>query len=229
MSSRPLVVKQNGTELVFPVSVELWPVAEHVKEIISVSGLSDEITEIELTLRVLEVGLNLVDDEAIVGTLQFITMIFSQFQDRYLKSNEIHTALRDIESQRRHIAIRTFFKTISAITKKSTESSGFLIKSHESALFSAASLGKSSIFAIFGGQGNVEDYFNELIALYNTYEPIARPFVAQAAVTLTKHSSSEDARKVHARKIQVIDWLQKPETRPSTETLLIASLSLPLI
>ncbi|KAJ1558895.1 beta subunit of fatty acid synthetase, partial [Nowakowskiella sp. JEL0078] len=227
-TSRPLVVKQNGTELVFPISVDLWPVAEHVKDILSASGISDEITEIELTLRVLEVALNLIDDEAIVGALQFITTIFSQFQTRFLKSNGIHSAVRDLESERRRIAISIFFKTIAAITKKSSNS-GSLIKTHESALFSAASSGKASIFAVFGGQGNVEDYFEELIALYETYEPIARPFVAQAAVTLTKHSTSEEAKKVHATKIQVINWLQKPETRPSTETLLITSLSLPLI
>ncbi|KAJ3124388.1 3-oxoacyl-[acyl-carrier-protein] synthase [Nowakowskiella sp. JEL0407] len=225
--SRPFVVKQNGTEISLSVSAEVWPVAEHVKDIINSSPLSDEITEIELTLRVIDVALSLVNDDAIVGSLTFISSIFQQFQSRFLKTNGIHAALHDLDASRRRDSLRTYFTAV-AVLSKSAESAE-IITYHESALFSAAAAGKASVFAIFGGQGNVEDYFDELLALYDIYEPIAKPFIAQAAVTLSHHSATEEAKKAHATRIQLINWLQKPESRPSTETLLITSLSLPLI
>lgn len=230
-SLRPLVVKQNGKEVIFSIPVDIWPVAEHAKEILATKTLAEDISDIELSLSVIEVALKLIDDEAIVGSLPFLATIFSQFQSRFLQSNGIHAAIRGVSAESRKTCIKTYYSAIATILKKSPADSfsSSDVITHESALFTAVAAGKASVFAIFGGQGNVGDYFDELLALYESYQPIAQSFVAQAAVTLDHHSTSEEARKAHATRIQVINWLQKPETRPSTDTLLITSLSLPLI
>ncbi|KAJ3053654.1 beta subunit of fatty acid synthetase, partial [Rhizoclosmatium hyalinum] len=65
--------------------------------------------------------------------------------------------------------------------------------------------------------------------LFDVYEAFATPFLKEAAVTLLQHSTSEKARKLYADRIDVMEWLQKPETKPNTQSLLATDLSLPLI
>jgi malonyl CoA-acyl carrier protein transacylase len=89
--------------------------------------------------------------------------------------------------------------------------------------------GRANVLAVFGGQGNVEDYFDELVLLFTTYRSLSTQFMSFAALTLLTHSTSEEAKKAHATAINVMSWLEKPETRPNLEKLLATDLSLPLI
>jgi fatty acid synthase subunit beta len=50
-----------------------------------------------------------------------------------------------------------------------------------SALLTAASSGKASIFAIFGGQGTNGVYFDKLQNLYDIYTPFFAPFLQTVA------------------------------------------------
>ncbi|KAI9088332.1 hypothetical protein DFS34DRAFT_701418 [Phlyctochytrium arcticum] len=182
--------------------------------------------------------------------LAFVAVIFSQLQ-RKLKSNDIHAATRDITPvDARTAVLRSYYLAVVALkrhniydeamaqsttsinnnnnnTSSSITSNTSIGK--ESALFSAAQAGRATIMAVFGGQGNVEEYFDELVSLFTTYEAFARPFLAQAALTLAQHSSSSEAQAQYSTKIDVMGWLQNPESRPSTENLLATHLSLPLI
>jgi fatty acid synthase subunit alpha len=45
-------------------------------------------------------------------------------------------------------------------------------------LFTKALSGHASIFALFGGQGINEIYFDELQTLFNAYRPFVEPFLA---------------------------------------------------
>ncbi|KAJ3252951.1 beta subunit of fatty acid synthetase, partial [Borealophlyctis nickersoniae] len=94
-----------------------------------------------------------------------------------------------------------------------------------------AKSGTATLFAIFGGQGNVEDYFSDLVHVSTVYSSLVRPFIAQAAVTLARHSASPEAQKEHATLIDVMGWLENKEgkERPSNGKLLEPHLSLPLI
>ena len=233
--SRPLVIKQNGVEISIPVPIQLWPVAENIKELFpstttTTEGVED-FTEIELTASLLDFSLDrATTDSATFDVLPFVSVVFLYFHQKFLRTNNIHAVTRDISTpERRSTLLRTYYSALVALKRQGLVSKEEYLPTPSSALFDAAEAGRASLFAVFGGQGNVEDYFDELIALYTTYEALARPFVRQAALTLEQHSTSDDAVKQHAPKIAVLDWLEKPDTRPSTDNLLATHLSLPLI
>ncbi|KAJ3414301.1 3-oxoacyl-[acyl-carrier-protein] synthase [Chytridiales sp. JEL 0842] len=129
---------------------------------------------------------------------------------------------------RRSTVLRTYFSTLT-ILKRHGLLASTPTPTHPSALLSTIESGRANCLAVFGGQGNLENYFEELSLLLETYPTLALPFLTQAAQTLLTHSSSEEATKARATKVELLAWLEKPETRPSTEKLLETGLSLPLI
>ncbi|KAJ3041629.1 3-oxoacyl-[acyl-carrier-protein] synthase [Rhizophlyctis rosea] len=235
--SRPLVIKQNGVEISIPVPIQLWPVAENIKETFPTSTSSadstttaEDLTEIELTASLLDFALDRAHtDAATFDVLPFVSVVFLYFHHKFLRTNNIHAVTRDLSNDRRQSLLRTYYAALVALKRQGLVSKEEYLPTPSSALFDAAEAGRASLFAVFGGQGNVEDYFDELVALYTTYEALARPFVRQAALTLEQHSTSDEAVKQHATKIDVLGWLEKADARPTTDSLLATHLSLPLI
>jgi hypothetical protein len=95
--------------------------------------------------------------------------------------------------------------------------------------FAAADDGRAWLSAVFGGQCNVEEYFEELVYIKATYEPIINAFLEHSAQSLQKHSRSDEAVRLHAPRIDLVSWLDKPDTKPPSEPLLAASVSMPVI
>ncbi|KAJ3214628.1 3-oxoacyl-[acyl-carrier-protein] synthase [Dinochytrium kinnereticum] len=226
--SRPLIAKQNGVEISIPVPLPLWPVAEQVRDQLIANPLTTtdgtEVTAIELTTELMRRAL--ASDET--AALPFVAVVFLHFHDTFLVKNSVHAVTRDLAAGARTFVLKTYYTALATLQRQGLVSRDEYLP-RPSALVAAVEAGRASLMAVFGGQGNVEDYFDELVSLFETYEAIAGPFVRQAAVTLATHSTSERARLAHATPIDVMAWLEKPDTRPSTEKLLATELSLPLI
>ncbi|KAI8824957.1 uncharacterized protein EV422DRAFT_605412 [Fimicolochytrium jonesii] len=230
--SRPLIIKQNGTEASIPIPLSIWPIAEDVKETFLATTVEADMSELELTTRILDLGLESanaaqVESEA-ASRFSFVAVVFRHLQTRLLKDNDIHSVTRDLDPATRSTLIRTYYLALVAL-KRQDLLSVTPDDTPPSALFAAAKSGRAHLLAVFGGQGNVEEYFDELVSLFTTYEAYARPMVYQGALTLALHSSSTEAQSNYSSKIDVMEWLEKPDTRPSTEQLLRTDLSLPLI
>ncbi|KAI9205069.1 fatty acid synthase [Polychytrium aggregatum] len=223
-TTRPLNLKQNGLELSIPVPFSLWPVAEHIKDALPVSD--EETTAIELTANLLKISLDHAATDA--AALPFVALVLSYFHRSVLKNQNIHAVTRSLAAAARASVIKNYYQALVAVRKQSLVTRDEFLP-HESALFAQVASEQASIFAVFGGQGNVEEYFDELVFAYETYSAFSIAFVRQAALTLAQHSESERAQNAQASKIDVISWLERPETRPSTNTLLDTHLSLPLI
>ncbi|KAJ3326414.1 3-oxoacyl-[acyl-carrier-protein] synthase [Blyttiomyces sp. JEL0837] len=237
--SRPLIVKQNGTEISIPVPLPLWPVAEDVRERFmaklqsTTSQTQDHVTELDLTSNFLESALDhhmsaQSTMETSFDSLPFVAVVFLYFHDCFLVGNNIHTVTRDFDKTVREKVLKTYYSSLVALRRQGLVSKSECLP-NPSALLAAVEAGRASIMVVFGGQGNVEDYFDELVSSFQTYESIATPFIKQAATTLLSISTSDEAVKVHADAIDVLAWLEKPEKRPSVEKLLATELSLPLI
>ncbi|KAJ3096841.1 3-oxoacyl-[acyl-carrier-protein] synthase [Phlyctochytrium planicorne] len=232
--SRPLIVKQNGVEISIPVPLPLWPVAEQTRDqliaSLPASAEGADVTPIELTTELLRRALDraATSEKASFDALPFVAVVFLHFHDIYLAKNNIHTVTRELSATARTSVLKTYYSALATLQRQGLVSRDEYLP-RPSALVSAVEAGRASLLAVFGGQGNVEEYFDELVSLFETYEAIAGPFVKQAAVTLATHSNSERARSAHAIPIDVMAWLEKPESRPSTEKLLATELSLPLI
>ena len=99
----------------------------------------------------------------------------------------------------------------------------------DSVLFRAAEDGRASIFAVFGGQGTDESYFNELGAVYTIYEPIVQNLFSSAAEHL-RELIKEGCYNAHfSQGINFLDWLKNPPRRPHSQYITSAPVSFPLI
>ncbi|KAK7937721.1 uncharacterized protein PG986_014589 [Apiospora aurea] len=89
--------------------------------------------------------------------------------------------------------------------------------------------GAARIYAIFGGQGNNKNYFNELRNIYQTYQPFLNDFISDVDSLL--QTLSQDARisYLYPEGLHVKKWLEDPESTPSADYLITAPLSFPLI
>jgi fatty acid synthase subunit alpha, fungi type len=98
------------------------------------------------------------------------------------------------------------------------------------ALFQAAEKGEASIFALFGGQGTNEVYFDELQNLYDIYTPYVAPFVTTMVdQVLLPLAASQDSTNHYAYGLDVMSWLTGAVTRPPLSYLASIPISYPLI
>ncbi|OUM69465.1 hypothetical protein PIROE2DRAFT_38102 [Piromyces sp. E2] len=170
------------------------------------------------------------------GLLKFITCVFSEFCNRYCKTNNIHVTTVSYPKKLRLHAIQTYYKIldllVSANTNNNTIESSFIEKesnrSKKSALFQAVAKHKASIFAVFGGQGS-EDYFEEIKEIYNTYETIVKSYLERMACILEELASKPELLQFFPKGLHVLKWLEEPETLPDNKYLVNAPISLPLV
>ncbi|KAJ3130628.1 3-oxoacyl-[acyl-carrier-protein] synthase, partial [Physocladia obscura] len=239
---RPLVVRGRGVEVTVSVPHALWPAAESVREALkssasaNVNGNSDvaddssdgDEEQVVLLARILDIAL---DESAALAQI-----VLARFVMLFVRTNNIHASLavRSLSAVRRRKVLRTFYRASAqfpAAPSPAPSSSALLVLANTSSNSTNNNTNNNAatLSVIFGGQGNVEDYFDELVELFDVYRPLAAPFVKEAAATLLAHSTSERARSLYASRIDVIDWLNKPESRPNTQSFLETDLSLPLI
>lgn len=99
---------------------------------------------------------------------------FNRFTESYLVSRDVHTLTSAFDLDVRRTVISSYFKALATL-----ESCGVteIPRQPPSALFAAAQDGDASIYAVFGGQGTNEVYFDELQNLYDLYTPYVAPFI----------------------------------------------------
>ncbi|EEB08935.2 fatty acid synthase beta subunit Fas1 [Schizosaccharomyces japonicus yFS275] len=148
---------------------------------------------------------------------QLLNVFTLEFERTFLAGNEVHAvaARSGLEIPAQKDVIKCYYR--------SRFLSGRTIKNHGSALLNDP---KVSLGAIFGGQG-YEDYFEELVELYDVYAPFAADLVHRLAKHLLDLSQNEQAIKVFSKGLDVLAWLAGE--RPDRDYLVCAPVSLPLI
>jgi fatty acid synthase subunit beta len=89
--------------------------------------------------------------------------------------------------------------------------------------------GKTCIYAIFGGQGLDEEYFDELREIFTTYLALIEDFIISATDYLQQLARSPNAKELHPKGPDVLSWLNDKDAQPSKEYLISAPVSFPLI
>ena len=102
---------------------------------------------------------------------ELLSTVITEFERSFLKGNEIHAVASTLPGD---LANRT---TVIQSYYAARLTSGKSIKGHESALFRGVATGDTKIFSVFGGQGNMEEYFDELRGLVEVYDRLATEFV----------------------------------------------------
>ncbi|OLL25295.1 Fatty acid synthase subunit beta [Neolecta irregularis DAH-3] len=150
-----------------------------------------------------------------------VKFVLGDFEGRFLRGNEVHAVARNIEgdSRKRKGIIRAYYTA--------RHISGRPIRSHSSTLMDSVTNSVSKIYAIFGGQGSSEEYFDELREIMDVYNPFVSEFIETMSDLL--HQLAKFEGTVYPKGIDVMRWLRIPDMTPDLEYMISAPVSFPVI
>lgn len=163
---------------------------------------------------------------------KILESLLSEFNTRYLPNSlDIHSfAISLLNDEinpttpykiKNHI-IKNYYNAISI-----SESGLPIVKS---ALLNASQSGEAKIAAIFGGQGNTDDYFEELREIYNLYGSLLTDdLLIPITSRLNELISNSEFSKIYTQGLNIMNWLKHPETTPDPDYLLSGPVSCPII
>ncbi|KAI9721034.1 MAG: beta subunit of fatty acid synthetase [Candelaria pacifica] len=234
-SLRPLTLTHGSLEYSFLIPTALHFQASQLRERFTASlpAATDELAQDdepssvpELVARYLGFVAQEVEDgedDAQGSYDEVLQLVLNEFERAFLHGNDVHAIAANLPGieQKKLIVVQSYLAARAASNRP--------IKSHESALFRAAADGKASIFAVFGGQGNIEEYFDELRDVYYTYPSFVQQFISSSAELLQSLSRDPTAEKLFSQGLDIMRWLQNKDSQPDTLYLVSAPISLPLI
>ena len=115
---------------------------------------------IELSARFLaHVAESITEVQSTHAHTALLLNVFKYFASTYLATKDIHSLTSIFDTDTRKTVLSAYFLAVAALKAQEIDIS---IPKQESALLSAVLSKKASIFALFGGQGTNEVYFDEL-------------------------------------------------------------------
>ena len=234
-SLRPLTLSHGSLETSFLIPTSLHFHASQLKDRFSASlpAPTDELAQddepssiTELVARYLGFIAHEVEegeDDSLGSYEEVLKIILNEFERAFLRGNDVHAlaaTLPGIDAKKLEV-IRSYYAARSASNR--------VMKPHESALLRAADDGSAKIYSIFGGQGNIEEYFDELRELWTTYPSFVGELIVNSAELLQNLSTHPSAEKLFPKGLDVMAWLQDPEATPDVDYLVSAPVSFPLI
>ncbi|KAI1106180.1 fatty acid synthase beta subunit [Jackrogersella minutella] len=153
---------------------------------------------------------------------EVLNLILQSFERGLLGNEEVHAfvvALPDEVDKVR--IIRSYYLAVGA--------AGRTVGVPDSALMRAALKGTARVYAVFGGQGNTKTYLDELRDVCDTYPSLTRRFLIPAARYLGRLSHDARASQAFAHGLDIMRWLEYPDSQPDIDYLVSAPVSFPLI
>lgn len=238
-SLRPLTLSHGSIEYTLLVPTNLLFVASELKEQFQkqlpevtegFAGEDEPSSPTELLAGFLGYIAGLIDPNVSGQFDQVLALVLSEFEATYLNGNDVHTVASGLLTSEEYpttlekakVVVKHYFAARLASNKP--------FKKYDSALFRSVLNSEAKLVAIFGGQGNTEDYFEELRELYNIYGGLVADIIKAAADKLNDLvRATPDTEKIYTQGSDLITWLQNPEKTPSSEYLLSIPVSCPLI
>ena len=151
----------------------------------------------------------------------------SHFTTTLLSDIDIHSLVASYEHEARKKVLSAFYVAHAILVKYNVEGTP---KLPTPSLLAEALSGRASVFALFGGQGINEVYFDELQTLFDTYRPFVEPFLRDTVDEVLKPltSTSQDT-SFYEHGMDVISWLTEATPRPPVAYLASVPVSFPLI
>lgn len=167
--------------------------------------------------------------EAVDARYSLLLNIFRYFTSEYLAVHDIHSLAAGYDTEVRKTVLSSYFNALAALRQHFDAAE--IPHGPSSALLSAASNGKASIFALFGGQGTNEVYFDELQSLYDIYKPFVLPFLTTITtdVLIPLATSHQSSSTFYTHGLDILSWLSGSAPRPPTSYLASVPISFPLI
>jgi len=163
------------------------------------------------------------EDDAQGSYVEVLKLVLNEFERSFMRGNDVHAIAASLPgiSAKRLLVVQSYYAARAA--------AGRPIKSYDSALLRAAADKEAAIYTVFGGQGNIEEYFDELREVYTTYPSFVEGLVSSSAEHLQTLARDSRADKMYSKGLDVMKWLHDRDTQPDTDYLVSAPVSLPLI
>ncbi|KAK4553557.1 beta subunit of fatty acid synthetase [Recurvomyces mirabilis] len=231
--SRPLTLSHGSLDFTFLIPTALHFQANQLREhfIATLPEATEELAQDdepssvpELVARYLGFIAREVEDEDEAGVYDDVLKLVTQeFERAFLRGNEVHAIAAHLPGipEKKLLTVKSYYAARAAVQRP--------IRAHESALFREVSDDNACVYAIFGGQGNIEEYFDELREVWSTYPSLVEDFISTAAALLQGLARDTQAEKMYAKGLDVMRWLNFPEAQPDTDYLVSAPVSFPLI
>nr|POE78610.1 fatty acid synthase subunit beta [Quercus suber] len=231
--SRPLTLTHGTLEYTFLIPTALHFNAAQLKDSFLASlpeptdelALDDEPSSVtELVARYLGFIAREVEEGDDPGSYdEVLRLVVQEFERAFLRGNEVHAIAATLPGigEKKMITVRAYYAGRAAVNRP--------IRAHESALLREAADENAYIYAVFGGQGNIEEYFDELREVHNTYPSLVEDFISTAAGHLQNLSRDPRAEKLYAKGLDVMRWLNNEDATPDLDYLVSAPVSFPLI
>ncbi|KAF2857557.1 beta subunit of fatty acid synthase [Piedraia hortae CBS 480.64] len=229
--NRPLVITHGSLEYTLLIPTALHFNATQAKELFlsTLPEPTDELAQDEEPSSVVELlarYLGFIADEVSEGDGTYeevLKLVLHEFEHTFLRGNEVHAIAATLPGivQKKLAVVKAYYNARDAV--------GRPIRSHESALLREAADDNACVYAVFGGQGNIEEYFEELGEVYDTYHPLVADLIQTAAILLQQLSRDPRAEKLYPKGLDVMRWLNNRESQPDIDYLVSAPVSLPLI
>ncbi|KAL4780487.1 acyl transferase domain-containing protein [Aspergillus varians] len=234
-SLRPLILSHGSLEFSFLVPTSLHFHASQLKDTFTASlpEPTDELAQDDEPSSVAELVARYIghvaheveegEDDAHGTNQDVLKLVLNEFERAFMRGNDVHAVAATLPgiTAKKALVVEAYYAGRAA--------AGRSTKPYDSALLRAASDEKASIYSVFGGQGNIEEYFDELREVYNTYTPFVNDLISSSAELLQSLSREPDANKLYPKGLNVMQWLQEPDTQPDVDYLVSAPVSLPLI
>jgi fatty acid synthase subunit beta len=234
-SLRPLILTHGSLETSFLVPTSLHYHASQLRDRFTAAlptptdelAQDDEPSSVaELVARYMGYVADEVDegeDDQHGSYEEVLKLVLNEFERMFLRGNDVHAVAKSLPGiQAKQITTVRCYYAARAVTNR-------VIKPRDSALTRAADDGNAVIYSIFGGQGNIVEYFDELREVYETYPSFVGDLVTSAAELLQNLSSDPRAEKLYSKGLDVMEWLRNPDSAPDDSYLIAAPISLPLI
>ncbi|KAF9532470.1 fatty acid synthase [Crepidotus variabilis] len=242
ITTRPLILTFGQLRISIPVSTQSdeWIAAEVLRDefshiqaqldaVDSTAQLENEAeATVELSARFLAHVADSInkDAQSIKARTALLFNVLKHFTSTYLATKDVHTITSVFDTEVRKVVLTAYFTAVAALKAQSID----LPTQSPSALFEAAASSKASVFALFGGQGTNEVYFDELQGLYDIYKPFVAPFVENVtSEILVPLAEEEEDSSAYTFGLNVASWLSGKIDRPAVSYLASVPVSLPLI
>ncbi|OXV07980.1 hypothetical protein Egran_04257 [Elaphomyces granulatus] len=235
-SLRPLILSHGILEFSFLVPTTLHFHAAQLKDTFtaSIPPPTDELAQDEEPSSVVELVARYLghvaheadegDREARPLNIEVLQLVLTEFERAFLRGNDVHaiaaTAVPGIPAKKLRV-VAAYYAARAAARRAS--------KPYDSALFRAAAESSARLYSVYGGQGNIEEYFEELRTVYTTYPSFIDDLIGQSADHLQSLARHPEAAKLYPKGLDLRRWLDDREAQPETDYLVSAPVSLPLI
>ncbi|GBE87869.1 fatty acid synthase [Sparassis crispa] len=236
--TRPILIQSGQTRFSIPVSTQSdeWIAAEVLRDEFTLSQPAaldttfdtEEQATLELYARFLGFVAQKLDEDADSSAARTTVLlkILQHFTTSYLSHQDVHTVAASFDTDTREAILAAYFRAVCSLEEKK---GGDVPQQPTPALLSAAAQKDASVYAIFGGQGTNEVYFDELQSLYDIYKPYVASFLETVTRDVLVPLASASESTYYAYGLDAISWLTGAAPRPPTAYLATVPVSFPLI